>query len=47
LVTQLGKAAGLGSRPVPVLVVPGALSREDIRALAFSAGLTGVATTTT
>jgi len=35
LVTQLGKAAGLGSRPVPVLVVPGALTREEIRKLAL------------
>lgn len=41
LVKQMGRAAGLGSRPVPVLVVPGALSREDIRRLALSAGLTG------
>lgn len=47
LVKQLGRAAGLGSRPVPVLVVPGALSREQIRKLAFSAGLTGAASTTT
>ena len=35
LVTQLGKSAGLGPRPVPVLVVPGALTREEIRALAL------------
>lgn len=35
LVSQLGKSAGLGPRPVPVLVVPGALSREDIRKLAL------------
>lgn len=35
LVTQLGKTAGLGPRPVPVLVVPGALSREEIRQLAL------------
>lgn len=35
LVTQLGKAAGLGPRPVPVLVVPGALTREEIRKLAL------------
>ena len=35
LVTQLGKSAGLGPRPVPVLVVPGALSREEIRSLAL------------
>ncbi len=35
LVTQLGKAQGLGPRAVPVLVVPGSLSREDIRKLAL------------
>jgi hypothetical protein len=35
LVTQLGKSAGLGPRPVPTLVVPGALSREEIRTLAL------------
>lgn len=35
LVSQLGKSAGLGPRPVPVLVVPGALSREEIRKLAL------------
>ena len=35
LVTQLGKSAGLGPRPVPVLVVPGALSRDEIRKLAL------------
>lgn len=35
LVTQLGKSAGLGPRPVPTLVVPGALSREEIRSLAL------------
>src|SRR5262245_26404644 len=35
LVTQLGKNAGLGPRPVPTLVVPGALSREEIRTLAL------------
>jgi hypothetical protein len=35
LVAQLGKREGLGPRPLPVLVVPGALSREEIRALAF------------
>jgi hypothetical protein len=43
LVSQLGKKEGLGPRPVPVLVVPGALSREEIRKLALSAGLTAVA----
>jgi hypothetical protein len=35
LVTQLGKREGLGPRAVPVLVVPGALSREEIKALAL------------
>lgn len=35
LVAQLGKTAGIGPRPVPVLVVPGALSREEIRKLAL------------
>jgi hypothetical protein len=40
LVSQLGKREGLGPRPVPVLVVPGALSREEIRELALSVGLT-------
>ena len=40
LVSQLGKKEGLGPRPVPVLVVPGALSREEIRKLALSVGLT-------
>jgi hypothetical protein len=35
LVVQLGKTAGLGARPVPVLVVPGALTREEVRKLAL------------
>lgn len=35
LVAQLGKVAGLGQRPVPVLVVPGALTRDEIRKLAL------------
>jgi len=35
LVVQLGKQAGIGQRPVPVLVVPGALTREEIRKLAL------------
>ena len=35
LVAQLGRAAGLGQRPVPVLVVPGALTRDEIRKLAL------------
>jgi hypothetical protein len=38
LVAQLAKSAGLGGRAVPVLVVPGALSREEIRALALPVG---------
>lgn len=38
LVTQLGKREGLGPRPLPVLVVPGALSREEIRTLALPLG---------
>jgi hypothetical protein len=38
LVAQLGKSAGLGARPVPVLVVPGALSREEVRNLALPVG---------
>jgi hypothetical protein len=40
LVKQHGKLKGLGPRPVPVLVVPGALSREDVRKLALPVGLT-------
>jgi len=35
LVMQLGKSSGLSSRPVPVVVVPGALSRDEIRAVAL------------
>lgn len=35
LVVQLGKSSGLGARPVPTLVVPGALTREEIRSLAL------------
>ncbi len=35
LVTQLGKSAGLGPRPVPVIVVPGALTRDEVRKLAL------------
>jgi hypothetical protein len=34
LVAQLGRSAGLGGRPVPVLVAPGALSRKEIREMA-------------
>ncbi|MBY0562657.1 MAG: universal stress protein [Hyphomonadaceae bacterium] len=47
LVRQLGRATGLGQRPVPVLVVPGALTRDEIRRLALSAGLTGRSPATT
>lgn len=39
LVAQLGRSAGLGPRPVPVLVVPGALSRDEIRKLALPVGV--------
>ncbi|MBK8543058.1 MAG: universal stress protein [Caulobacteraceae bacterium] len=35
LITQLGKTGGLSPRPVPVVVVPGALSRDEIRAIAL------------
>jgi hypothetical protein len=35
LVRQLGKTTGIGPRPVPVLVVPGALTREEVRKLAL------------
>lgn len=35
LVAQLGRSAGLGGRAVPVMVVPGSLSRAEIRALAL------------
>jgi hypothetical protein len=35
LVSQLGKSGGLSPRPVPVVVVPGALSRDEIRAVAL------------
>ena len=35
LVSQLGKSGGLAPRPVPVVVVPGALTRDEIRALAL------------
>lgn len=38
LVSQLGKSQGFGRRAVPVLVVPGALSREEIRTLALPVG---------
>lgn len=40
LVTQLGKSAGLGPRPVPVIVVPGALTREEVRRLALPVAVT-------
>lgn len=35
LVAQLGRAGSLASRALPVLVVPGALSREEVRKLAL------------
>jgi hypothetical protein len=35
LVAQLGKSGGLSPRPVPVVVVPGALTRDEIRAVAL------------
>lgn len=38
LVAQLGKSAGLGTRAVSVLVVPGALSRDEVRKLALPVG---------
>jgi len=38
LVAQLGKSAGLGTRAVSVLVVPGALTREEVRKLALPVG---------
>lgn len=43
LVAQLGRAQGLGGRAAPVLVVPGGLSREEIRALALPIGQTPAA----
>lgn len=36
LVSSLAKGSGLGTRAVPVLVVPGALSGDEIRGLALS-----------
>ena len=45
LVTQLGRNAGLGPRPVPVLVVPGALTRDEIRALALPVAIAAAAET--
>ena len=36
LVSSLAKGSGLGTRAVPVLVVPGALSSDEIRGLALS-----------
>lgn len=38
LVVQLGKNQGLGGRAVPVLVVPGGMTRAEIRALALPLG---------
>lgn len=43
LVAQLGRSQGLGGRAVPVLVVPGGLSRAEVRALALPAGAPGEA----
>ena len=34
LVASLAKSQGLGGRPVPVLVAPGGLSKQEVRALA-------------
>lgn len=48
LVAQLAKSQGLGGRAVPVLVVPGALTRGEIRELLpDAAALTGETPTTT
>jgi len=38
LVAQIGKSAGLGTRAVTVLVVPGALTRAEVRKLALPVG---------
>lgn len=38
LVASLAKSGGLGGRAVPVLVVPGALTRDEVRALALPIG---------
>jgi Universal stress protein family len=38
LVASLAKAQGLGGRAVPVMVVPGVLSKAEIRALALPLG---------
>ena len=38
LVASLAKSQGLGNRPVPVLVVPGALTKDEVRALALPVG---------
>jgi hypothetical protein len=38
LVAQLGKPSGLGARAVSVLVVPGALTRDEVRRLALPVG---------
>lgn len=37
LVSSIAKGHGFASRPLPVIVVPGALAREEIRALASHA----------
>lgn len=36
LVSAMGKGHGLSGRPVPVLVVPGALSKDEVRAQALA-----------
>ena len=36
LVSSLAKGQGLGARAVPVVVVPGALTKEEVRSLAMS-----------
>jgi Universal stress protein family len=38
LVASLAKAQGLGGRAVPVIVVPGVLTKDEIRALALPLG---------
>jgi Universal stress protein family len=38
LVSSLAKGHGLGGRAVPVIVVPGALSKEEVRGLALPTG---------
>ncbi len=38
LVASLAKSQGLGARAVPVIVVPGALDKDEVRALALPLG---------